>query len=119
MQPVERKTNGRNHPRLLLWLLPLGLLCLAGLIVAVIRLNKPAPYVPQGDVSGYGELVTRETTDVTSITVTLRSGETWTLCRNEAGDMELAGEKDFVLDSVMVRNAVDAASVISYDHILS
>ena len=119
MQPVEKKKTRRSRPKLMLVLLAAILLVLGGTVLLLTRLNQTETYVPSGDVSSYGELVTREAADVSSVSVTLRSGDTWCLQRNANGDMALAGDPDAPLDSTMINNVLDAARVISYDDILS
>ena len=118
MQPIEKKQR-KSIPHLRLWLLLGCAAALAGVSTAVILLNQKEAYVPSGNVSTYQELVTKEEAEVASVTVTLRSGETWTLTRNANGDMAMADEPSFALDSTMVTNVMDAARIVSWEDTLS
>lgn len=118
MQPIEKK-HRKTIPHLRLWL---TIACAAALLLvsaAVFMLERTEPYVPSGDVSGTTELITKTHDEVTSVTVTLRGGETWTLLRGEDGVMRMKDDPDFLLDEIMLRNVLDAACVVSYEEDLT
>lgn len=115
--PKKKKSTGASKRPLLLLA---ALLLLALSIGIALWLNRPVPEpeLPE-QVSTYGELLHHEQNEVTRISVTLRSGDGWTIIRHADGSFALEDEPDFFVSPSRVESLTRAAAVISYEDVLS
>ena len=116
MQPVQRRQHPDRHRR---WLPLAGaalLLCAAVLLLVRLRREVPAP--PEPEESTYGELAAYTTEEVASITVTDRSGETWTALAS-GGALTLADDPAFAVSARKAEELLDAAAVVAYQRVLT
>ena len=117
MQPIEKK-HRRSRPRLRLFL---ALALVAGLALSILAwrdLTKVTPVEVPDTEPSYGELISKEQTEVRRLQVTLRGGETWALVRVDDA-MQLEDDPSFPLDSGMVDDLLAASCVVSYSETLT
>ena len=117
MQPVQRRHHPDRHRR---WLPLAGaalLLCLAVLLWLRLRAPEPAE-VPEPEASGYGELAAHDPSEVASVTVAGRDGESWTALR-QGDTLVLADDPDFLISPQKAEELLEAAAVVAYQRVLA
>lgn len=116
-EPVKKKTK-RKIPAL--WLILLLLIPATVITVWLLQVNSPSEdnevlYREMTD----GNVFTRETAEVESITVTPAKGEPWTVMQTSEGVLTLEGVSNWNVDPVISELLLDAAATVHYESILS
>ena len=115
---IERKkTKARKHGRTG-WLL-LAVILLAGSVTAAVLLNRKSEVsVPETEYPG-GSLLARDAGEITSVTVTRRGQEPWTMTRDDEGNMRLDGADDWTVKDRITAVVGDAIANLVYADILT
>lgn len=116
MQPVEKKKR-RAHKGARA-LLVLALLAVALLVFSVERTMRATPKEIVSEGPTYGEMMAHEREEVASVSVRLRSGESWTI-RQQDGQWSMADDPAFLVDEAMAETLLDATWVIAYTDVLT
>ena len=117
MNEVRRK-NPKSRPRRRLWLLAALALLVAGLVLVMILQPQTPAEIPEREERG-GMLVDRNTADIERITIELRDREPWTVLQNEAGELRLDGETDWLVDTTVGEPLLDALAHLNYTELLT
>ncbi|MGN0778918.1 MAG: DUF4340 domain-containing protein [Aristaeellaceae bacterium] len=117
MQPVEKK-----KPRTLAhgrwWLLLAGVLLLAGGVAACVLLNQPDEPLP-ARVMTNGTLYTCQAEDVMHLGITLRSGDSWAMTRQEDGTFAVDGDSTYLIEEAQLNSLLSAVTAVTYEDILT
>lgn len=117
MQPVEKKQpRSLRHGRL--WLLLGVVVLLAGTIAACILLNQPEEPLPVRTMEG-GQLYACDTADVMGLRITLRSGESWEMTRQEDGSFAVDGEAGYQIEAQTLNSLLGAVATVTYEDVLT
>ena len=118
MHSIEKKKHGPSrHGRALLLAAALALLC--GSVGAYLLLNRPEEQaLPESPVT-YGELMRHGEEEVLRLAVTLRSGESWAIRREEDGSFRLEGADGWLVSEDMAERLLRVTCVISYEEVLT
>ena len=118
MERVEkRKHRGLKHRRT--WWLLTAVCLLAACAAAFFLWPRTAPEeLPEREEHG-GVLVQRDVSELVSLSVQRRNGESWTLRRNENGQLEPEGEEGWVVESAQGDLLQEAMTSLSYEEILT
>lgn len=118
MQRVERKKRRtRKHGRAG-WLL-LAAILLAGSVTAAVLLSEKKKTVPPETEYPGGSLTAREPQEIRSVTIKRRGHESWTMTRDENGDMHLDGAEDWTVKERITAVIGDAMANLVYADILT
>ena len=121
MQRVERKQHKVRRGRRLAWILGAALLLAVCLGAALLLKGQEEPAEPTGHVARGGSLVIKNRSDLQSVTVTRKGGETWTVIRDEDGNLRVEGEDgdSWTVDELLEDRIADAAVNLVYEDILT
>ena len=111
MQRVERKHHKVRRGRRLAWILG----------AALLLKGQEESAEPTGHVARGGSLVIKNRSDLQSVTVTRKGGETWTVIRDEDGNLRVEGEDgdSWTVDELLEDRMADAAVNLVYEDILT
>ena len=123
MEPVQKTRSGRRKRGVPKWAWLAAALALLGAVIAAVLLLQASPtaqlLTDEEDEFGAGTYLSRETDEVASVAVTLRSGESWTLLQNASGGVRLADDASFAVSSGMADTLLADASTITWHEVLS
>ena len=116
---VPVKKNVRTKMPRWCWLIPLTVVAI---IAAVFLLRNQemaaANRVLYREMTD-GCIITRETEDVASITVTFANGEKWSVTQTSDGVLTQEGAGDWNVDPLIAEMLLNAAATVGYEEILS
>lgn len=114
MEQVAKKSRRISPFPRWVWLV---LLLAAGTGALLLLLSpKKLPQLPSAVT--YGELYSHTPGEIASLSVTLRSGEAWTLNQSPDGTV-LLDDHSVALNQLRISDAFNSAAVVSYEQILS
>lgn len=118
MHSVPEKKTGRIRisRRAMLIILLAVLTAAAAWFVAV---SRRAPIETPERTITYRELYTYHAADVRSLTVTQRSGASWTLLQDASGAVTLRGHENWPLDDALISTVLMSSSVVSCEDVLT
>ncbi len=120
MQTVERKKHGERRHRRVIGVLLCAFL-LAGCVIAAVLLTRKAEEKPEpGRQPVTGAIVRRDRTELDSITIAPRGGESWTAVRQEDGTLELVrpeGDESWSVDETIADILQDVAVNLTYEDV--
>ena len=118
MHSIEKKKHRRVKHGRALWLAA-ALALLGGSIGGYLVLSRPEEQaMPESPVT-YGEVMQHAEEEVQRLAVTLRSGESWAIVREEDGGYRLEGAEDWLVSESMVERLLRVTCVISYEDVLT
>ena len=118
MHSVPKKKKHLPHlSRWLLLLLLAVILTTAAIWYAAVSYRPPVT-VPESAVT-YRELYAYDPGEVRTLTITQRSGASWTLRQDTSGVVTLDGHEDWPLDQALISNVLMVGAVVSYEDVLT